>query len=280
MDRIIKIFSVTFLVSMLMFSSCSQAAEIIFNPSGTTASVGDTIVVRVLLDTQNDSINAIDLGVLYPGILSVKQISKAGSFVQIWVREPSYTNNAVFLSGGTPGGTTSGSAIIATITFEAKSAGDGSLGLSPASAVLLNDGSGTGAVVGLRTPEIHIIPRKAGVAPKIIEQSLPATAKKDHSKPLSFDPMIGSDARLFGGKYFVSFFSTDSGSGIERYEIKEGNNPYVLGRSPFLLSDQTLHSVIHVRAYDVAGNYREETYPGIVKRLWWWITDHVPGFHS
>lgn len=83
---------------------------------------------------------------------------------------------------------------------------------------------------------------------------------------------MGQDPRVFGGKYFVSFFTTDSKSGVDHYEIKEGDNGYKTAQSPYLLSDQNLRSVVRVRAYDVAGNYRESVYPGIFKRFWWWIT--------
>ncbi len=267
MDRIKTIILVLFLA---LVPGISHGAELIFSVPETSLAVGDTITLDVRLDTQGDSINTVDLGILYPGILSVKGISKAGSFVQIWVREPGYSNSVIFLSGGLPGGITSGNALIAKITLEAKSVGEGALGLSPASTVLLNDGSGTAATVGLRTPVIKVIPRKSSETSRTITSSPQIKQdKKDSKKPSSFNLEIGSDARLFGGKHFVSFFATDSDSGVDKYELKEGSGPFVLARSPFVLSDQDLHSVIRVRAYDTEGNYREEVYPNFLIRIWW-----------
>jgi hypothetical protein len=261
------------IVVLVLLASSANAAQISFETSTTTVSVGDTVVFHVRLNTQGASVNAVDLGILYPGIFSVNNISKSGSFIQLWVKEPSYTNDVVFLSGGVPGGVSSDKATVATLTFQAKSVGDGALGLSPASAILLNDGAGTSVSISLQTPTIHVVPRKSGQAPKTTEQDI--TTKQtgsDFINPEGFSLNIASDGRLFSGKHFVSFFTTDSGSGVDHYKLKEGDGPYVLARSPYLLADQNLHSVIHVRAYDVAGNYREEVYPGLFMRLWWWIT--------
>ena len=269
------------LVSGVFFiASQVRAAQISFETPVTTAAVGDTIIFHVRLNTEGASVNAVDLGIFYPKVLAVDNISKSGSFVQIWVKEPSYTGDAIFLSGGLPGGINSGDAVVATITFEAKSVGDGALGLSPASSVLLNDGLGTSVPISLQTPTIHIVARKAGQAPKVLSGNVSSKlSNSDFIPPNGFDLLIGQDARVFAGKYFVSFFTTDSGSGLDHYTLKEGDGPYVIAQSPYLLSDQTLHSVIHVRAYDGAGNYREEVYPNIFIRFWWWISKYVGRLH-
>ncbi len=269
----ITIIAVSIMAAFLVTGSI-QAAQISFETPVTTTAVGDTIVFHVRLNTEGASINAVDLGIMYPGILSVKSISKSGSFIQLWVKEPSYTDSTIFLSGGLPGGIVSGNTIAATITFEAKSVGDGALGLSPASSILLNDGSGTSVPISLQTPTIHVIPRKPNESPKVLSDAGDIAVKQANSdfiKPNGFDINIGSDGRLFSGQYFVSFFATDSGSGVDHYQLKEGDGPYMLARSPYLLSDQTLHSVIRVRTYDVGGNYREEVYPNWFIRVWWSI---------
>ncbi|MBP9822552.1 MAG: hypothetical protein KBC81_03905 [Candidatus Pacebacteria bacterium] len=267
-----KIITIAILVLTFSFGGFAEASQIVFETSGHTFSVGDTLVLHVYLNTEGASINAVDLGILYPGIFSIKSISKAGSFVQIWLKEPSYTKDAIFLSGGTPGGANSSIATIATITLEAKSVGEGSLGLSPASSVLLNDGSGTSSSLSLKTSRLQVVPRKSGESPKVVGVDLSTKqTKSDFIKPGKFDISIGSDQTVFSGKHFASFNSLDSGSGVDHYQIKEGDSEYVLARSPYLLSDQDLHSVIRVRAYDGAGNYRETIYPGIFKRIWWTI---------
>jgi hypothetical protein len=269
MDRLIKYFIFTAVLGLCAFQA--NAASVILSAPVTTVSVGDIISYTVLLNTDTASINAVDLGILYPGILRVKNISRQKSAIQIWVNDPSYTAQAVILSGGSPGGINSHQAIIATIVFEAVAVGDGQLGLSPSSKVLLNDGAGSEAPLALQTAAIHVTPRQASSASSNFS---PTKNIKDTSAPVGFDLVIGKDPKVFNGRYFVSFFTSDSGSGLSHYEIKEGNKPFVLAKSPFQLDDQSLHTVVRVRAYDGAGNYREVVYPNVFKRAWWWITNH------
>ncbi len=266
------------IIFVLCFGYQAHAAQVILDVSPATIEVGDTITVRVQIDTEGALINVADLTLIYPPLLEVKSISKAGSFVQLWLKEPSYTNEVIFLSGGSPGGILSKNATVASIVFKARAVGDGALGLGPASAVLLNDGDGTTAAVSLYTPTIHIVARSAGKPiPSGADETVPPKQekKKDHVPPRSFDLVIGNDASLFGGKYFVSFFTADPDSGIDHYEIKEGAGVFKVAQSPYLLGDQKLHTVIHVRAYDNANNYREAVYPNVFKRLWWWITNLI-----
>ena len=257
--------------------------------------MGDTFTATVKLDTEGQNINAVDITLSYPPLVHVKSVSKSGSIIQLWVQDPSSTDSAVFFTGGIPGGF-SGVGVIGKITVSVQAIGDGAFNLSPGSSVLLNDGQGSMASLALTGSLFTIKPLKEATpsttaptpTPKKGEKVTPtptSTAistptpkpsesvvseeKKDHSKPQTFEIMIGKDPRVFQGKNFVSFFTTDSDSGVDHYEFKEGSGSYKIARSPYLLSDQSLHSVLRVRAYDSAGNYRETTYPGIFRRMWW-----------
>ncbi len=84
----------------------------------------------------------------------------------------------------------------------------------------------------------------------------------DTVPPKLFEPKIGQDPSLFTGKYFLSFNAADKTSGINYYEIKEQSR--ILGivqtgkwqkqESPYLLTDQSLRSIIKVKVVDKAGN--------------------------
>jgi len=85
----------------------------------------------------------------------------------------------------------------------------------------------------------------------------------DTAPPEEFEPQIGQDPTVFGGKYFLSFAAQDKTSGVDRYEVAE--TPRILSRfiknekwktaeSPYLLEDQQLRSKISVKAIDKAGN--------------------------
>jgi len=87
----------------------------------------------------------------------------------------------------------------------------------------------------------------------------------DTTPPEEFKPEIGRNPAVFEGKYFLSFSTTDKTSGIDHYQIAElrrtirGKEPkpeWKIGESPYLLEDQSLRSIIKVKAVDKAGNER------------------------
>ena len=274
---------------LFLFVDSTHAAKIYFEPAEKMYEVGESFSINIRLDTQGEEINALDLGILYPPLFEVKSISKTGSTIQLWVQDPNFTSTGVFISGGSPGGIRSSNALIAKINFKAKAIGDGGLQLTPASSVLLNDGQGTSVVLsaGAAIFRVNPLPKKgqkdeATPTPKETLKITPLTKPEtkedskeeaqDKTKPKKFKVFVGQDPRVFDSKHFISFFTTDSKSGVEHYEIKEGDGgEYKIAKSPYLLSDQGLKTVVRVRAYDGVGNYQETVYPGPIKRLWLWI---------
>lgn len=90
-------------------------------------------------------------------------------------------------------------------------------------------------------------------------------AMLDGTPPEPFEPEIAKDPSMFEGKYFLSFATTDKTSGIDHYEIIEADRrgyqrrttrkaEWKIGESPYLLEDQSLRSIIKVKAVDKAGN--------------------------
>ena len=84
----------------------------------------------------------------------------------------------------------------------------------------------------------------------------------DTKAPEEFTPKIGQDSSVFEGKYFLSFYTTDKMSGTDHYEISEikdkqqDKDNWKVVKSPYVLEDQTLNSIIKVKAVDKAGNER------------------------
>jgi len=280
----------SFIAIILLVVTPAYAARVYFEPAGGQFEVGDSINVSVFLDTEGESINAVELGVKVPQLLRIKSISKSGSAIQLWVKEPSFSNNNVSLIGGIPGGSKSSRMLISKIVTQASAIGEGSIGFLPDSSVLLHDGQGTAlTLTSVSGGVFKIVPRaKTEETPVPAEEgedeeesTTPAPEEDvkeeaeieitDKKRPQKFDILIGSDPRVFDGQHFISFFSTDKDSGIDRYEVKEGKGEYKIAQSPYLLDDQNLKTVIRVRAYDGVGNYRESVYPGLLKRVWWQI---------
>ncbi len=79
--------------------------------------------------------------------------------------------------------------------------------------------------------------------------------------------MLTKDDVAFTGNYFIVFSTTDKQTGISHYEIMEEpaeefkhfswggvDAPWVTANSPYVLQDQSLNSIIRVKAIDKAGN--------------------------
>lgn len=259
-----KVAVLSFLVFYTILSNIAYGAIVIFTPSGGNYRVGDTINLDVNIDTQGESINAVDLEILYPKIFGVRSIKKSNSAIQLWINNPSYTNDTVFFQGGIIGGINKSKVLIGQIIFEAKAIGLGSFGLSPASKIVLNNGEGTPASLSVNGGIFEINPSDGNILSPITEEKI-----DDKTKPAKFKIYIDEDPRVFEGKKFASFFTSDNESGVSRYEIKEGNGIFKVAESPYLLANQELQNVIRIRAYDAGGNYREAIYPNIWTRFIW-----------
>lgn len=252
---------------VIFITKDAHAAKLRFEPALAEYKVGDSFEVRMVLDTEGQEINAAEVVIIVPDLLVIKGVAKSQSFVQLWIQEPSFTLNSVKFSGGVPGGVKLKNGLIGKVTFEAKAAGQGAVALDPLSAVFLNDGLGTKENLVLEEGAgfFSVRSKKQGEE----NEHLTAGDKQDRRKPKSFNLEIADDPRVFGGKKFVSFFTTDRDSGISRYEVKVGDGVYQIAQSPYLVDELPARTVIRVRAYDSDDNYRESVYPGFWKRFWW-----------
>jgi len=120
------------------------------------------------------------------------------------------------------------------------------------SQVLLNDGLGTPAELITKEAIFTIFPEKREVS----EDQWRKELEKDDIPPESFEIIISQDPFLFEGKYFIVFQTQDKQTGIDYYEVKEGKRDWQRAESPYLLEDQSLKSIIKVKAVDKAGNER------------------------
>ncbi|MBI4281039.1 hypothetical protein HY628_02480 [Candidatus Uhrbacteria bacterium] len=333
------------------FSSAQESSlgsgrvTVFLTPRAETVIEGTTFDVSIYLDTQGQSINAVDLELKFPShLLSIVKPSGGRSFISLWVAHPSFsnTNGTASFIGVVPNGIVTRTGLITTITFQAKAPGEAVVEVLPASQVLANDGAGTALSVdrgrgnytiepqppeGVKVfSETHPFPNRwynnnspvlnwekdAGVTdfsfefnnqPSTTPDNNPETdqtitayenqadglwffhikARKnnvwgstthfpiriDTLPPASFEPKLeiikGGEQ---GDKGVVSFFTTDSLSGLDHYEIglvdkrqSSLESPaFVLAESPYQLPSFTPGDLrITVRATDRAGNVRDET---------------------
>jgi hypothetical protein len=76
----------------------------------------------------------------------------------------------------------------------------------------------------------------------------------DTTQPEVFSPQLTKD--VVPGKLVLIFQAQDLTSGISHYEIQEGDSPFTITTSPYVLRDQHQHSDLTIRALDKAGNIR------------------------
>lgn len=248
----------------------AHAATISFSPEATRALVGDDFVVDIILDSAGEEINAVNLKILYPGVISIKEISRIGSNITLWVSDPSFDRSSIQLSGGVPKGITSDHALIARLVLEAKAIGTGTLALQPGSVVLRNDGAGSTTSIATTPAQIIIAARPPQTTPIVVDSTALRTTK-DNGNPVPFGIQVTTVPTIYNGKYFAAFTTSDNRSGVDHYELKEGSGTFRTARSPYLLSDQNLRTVVRARAYDALGNFTEAVWPGVFKRIWWWL---------
>jgi len=191
--NIIKFCIVLFIIGIsLFFSETVKAASLYFSPSSGSYSVGRSFTVSVYLSSPDQAINAVSGTITFPqDKLQVVSLSKIGSIVNLWVKEPSFSNitgTVNFEEGGvvwSPGYTGNNGKVF-DIVFVTKSHGTVSLNLSSASAiaydtdVLSGLGSASYTITDIPTitvPPLQTIETRVPKAVKILSTTHPDSDK-------------------------------------------------------------------------------------------------------
>ena len=253
--RIGKIQKYLILVVLIFAAIPVFAAEISFVAKTNEVAAGRQFQIDVLLNTENEKINAVEGKIVFPQeLLELQTIKDGNSIINFWIERPRVeSDNPIVFSGITPGGYKGRDGLLFSLAFRAIKNGSGIIEVSDIKA-LKNDGKGT--AVGTRTHGFQFLISQE--APEIQPIEI-----KDADSPESFAPEIANDLALFDGKWFLVFATQDKGTGIDHYEVKETKqkilkvfSKWVLAESPYLLKDQELRSYIFVKAIDKAGNTR------------------------
>jgi hypothetical protein len=82
----------------------------------------------------------------------------------------------------------------------------------------------------------------------------------DTLQPHEFSPIVDPANWTSNDQPEISFYTTDVTSGIDHYDIKVDDGEFLTVESPYILTEQTdgIH-IVTIRAYDLAGNYRDGT---------------------
>src|SRR3989338_326682 len=250
-----KIYLSILVLSALLLPYSVFASNIYIDANHPDFFVGDTIIFSVRVNSENKNINAVEGSVLLNYLaksVSLIDINTAGSKFSLWPGKPlpSASNTSISFPGGSPGGFNSKDAVIFNIVLKLQKAGQ--ITLTPDNfSVYLNDGKGTKDEVSVKKLVIDVLPKKSDSQSVDDWSSL---TSNDKTPPEFIEAIISHDSYVFDNQYFVSFFATDKDSGIAYYEIKEGDRDFVRDESPYLIRDQSLKSIVQIKAVDKAGN--------------------------
>ena len=256
MKNFFKIFIATFFLTLSFSPFLANAGEVFLSTKNIEFARGEDFIVEVKLNTQGQQINAVEGELVFSSGLGVKSISDGKSVINFWIQKPQITKlGNVRFSGLTPGGFNGDNNLLFKVTFSGKVPGQNNIYLNNLR-VLLNDGLGTQA-------NITTIPITVLINQKINNEILNLFSfdkvVTDNEPPEGFKPMLASDPLIYNGYEFITFTTQDKISGIDHYEVREGDlGIYVVAQSPYPLKNQKLDVPIYVKAVDREGNQRVE----------------------
>lgn len=144
----------------------AQAATLSLSPANRTVTVGTPFSVSLVLDTEGEAVNAVDVRVSFPANrLQILGSTAEPSIIWLWAVMPTFDNRLgrIELQGGVPGGITVNGGRIVTLQLQARTPGEARLDYRTGSRVLRHDGKGSNVL------------RKTTGATVLVEPSIPAS---------------------------------------------------------------------------------------------------------
>jgi hypothetical protein len=274
--------------SVFGYVSPVNAASLYIDPPFPNLQMGDSVTLSVRLDTneaEEECINAVDGVISYSENLSPVDVSIGDSIFSMWVEQPKIDKEkrTITFAGGVPNGYCGRipgdprlTNTIVQLIFRAPGftiggatgTTTGKVEFLPETTAYLNDGFGTKAELSMFGSSIEL-----GDTPGTqLQDPWREAVVTDTLEPAPFGITI-EKIPPETGKYYAIFNTTDKQTGIDQYQVIEepianrfsfnwgrADAPWVTTRSPHLLEDQSLNSVIRVKAIDKAGNEYIATY--------------------
>jgi len=251
-----KSFLTLFITAALLLpaSVFAASASISVSVPSQAVAAGDTVLLPVMLNVPGPAgINAFSAHIAISGPAHIVNASTGGSVFTFWPEGPSVASDTVLFLGGTPGSVYGSPLRAVTVVVSAVSAGRVTIRVTHATAYAA-DGKGTPQL--LKDSETSFVVGQKAASPR---NELSDVLTKDTAPPDPFTIELGRDPSLYRDAYFISFATSDEGSGVVRYEVSENGSPAIATTSPYVLSDQSLSDSVTVHAVDAAGNVRTET---------------------
>lgn len=269
------------IVLFLAIPLFAQGAILYLEPSQAQYQSGDTFIVKIKIDTEDECINTVSANLSFPqDVLKAVDFNQGQSILTFWVKPPEINQESglISFSGGIPGGycgilpgDSGESNLLGGIIFRVIprpiSLSSAEIIFRDDSQVLLNDGLGTSAKLTIKETIFTILPGEGGPPKNEWLEKL----EEDKIPPEPFEVEVHQEPTIFEGKYFIIFSTTDKQTGLDYYEVKEGKEDWQKTTSPYLLKDQKLRGIIKVKAVDKAGNERVAKIIPPKKQALYWI---------
>lgn len=253
-----KIQKIIILFILCFFTHSVHASRVFIDDGLKTFPSDKEFHMDVFLDTEGTTINAVKGEILFPDeLVDFTRVSSDNGIVSTWIDPVVQNGNAVNYSGiifngfdtvVDPVTQEKKNGTVLRIYFKAKKEGSGIVQVID-STVYKNDGKGTPIKLKDETAVFVISASVNKMFPDETVDTIP---------PEHFTPRVSSSLDVYNGKYFLMFSTIDKGSGIDHYEVKEGNADWVEASSPYLLTNESLLQKIQVKAVDRAGNVQIE----------------------
>jgi len=247
------------IIALFIFALClfinnkADASFISIKPSSDSLSKDEQFYIDVNLNTEGKTINGIEGSISFSSDnISFVRAEEGNSIVNLWIDKPALSDGVIKFSGIIPNGFSGVidpfnpdnklPGLIIRLIFETKKEGDCNIAISKA-ITTLNDGLGT--VDNITPSSIKI---------SIQNTSNPYIYKTPNDTAPELSASVIRDPNIENNKYVLIFDAKDKQTGIKEVLIKEGSRPWKKIESPYLLEDQSRHSIITVQATNYSGS--------------------------
>lgn len=252
----INLISIFIILFCLFSPSRTNASSLSLLPTPTEVSVGDSISLKIFVNTEGKYVNNAEATIQFPiDILEVTSVKRSSSVFSLWVEEPTFSNitGKITFNGGVPSpGFNGSSGYISTITLRAKKKGTASL-IFLDGAVRENDGLGTNILTEKKGSTIYISTKKEVKEPDKTEISKPIIIE-------SFKPAI----RFIGNQGIIELGDDNTIPNVDHYSLLIDSESNIIVKDDQLLDgeyylpilNEGVHS-IEIMSFDKNSKYTE-----------------------
>ncbi len=162
-------------VFFALLSGGASAATMTLNPSGQNFPIGQEFLVDLIIDSENQNINAAQAVISFPkNIIEFVSIDRSKSVFGFWVEDPAVSNSSISFIGGASQNLSGHSLSVFTMKFKTVGSGKADFSISDA-IVTASDGQGTNVLSSTKTASINVTTQSVSVPAPVQQQPVVVT---------------------------------------------------------------------------------------------------------